>query len=43
MVHYIKRSVEPRHAFEIDGAIKKPGPVETSAQDRPIEPVFPVG
>ena len=42
MVHYIKRSVEPRHALKIDGAVKKPGPVKAAAEDRPVEPVLAV-
>lgn len=42
MIHYIKRGVEPRHALEIDAAVKQTGAVEAAAEDRPIEPVLPV-
>ena len=36
MIHHIKRLIEPRHALEIDGTIKKPGPVETAAEHGPV-------
>ena len=42
MIHYIKRSVDTRHALKIDGAVKKPGPVEAAAEDWTIEPVLSV-
>ena len=42
MVHYVKRSVKPRHALKIDAAVEKPGPVQTTAEHGPIQPVFPV-
>lgn len=42
MIHYVERLIEPRHALEIDAAVKKPGSVQAAAEDRPIEPVLPV-
>lgn len=42
MIHYIKRLIKSSHAFEIDAAVKKPGPVEAAAEHGPVEPVLPV-
>lgn len=43
MVHYIERGIDTRHTFEIDTAVKKPGPVEAAAEHGPVEPVLSVG
>ena len=42
MVHYIERLIEPRHALEVDAAVKQASAVEAAAEDRPIEPVLAV-
>jgi hypothetical protein len=42
MIHYIERGVEPRHALEIDAAVKQASAVEAAAEDWPIEPVLAV-
>lgn len=42
MVHYVERLIEPRHALEVDTAVKQTGAVEAAAEDRPIEPVLSV-
>jgi hypothetical protein len=42
VVHYIECSVDTRHALELDGAVKKPGPVEAAAEHGPVKPVLSV-
>lgn len=42
MIHYVKRSVKPRYALKIDGAVKKPGSVQTAAEHGPVKPVLTV-
>ena len=42
MIHYVERLIEPRHALEIDAAVKKPSPVEAAAEHGPVEPVLSV-
>ena len=42
MVHYVERLIEPRHALEVDAAVKQASAVEAAAEDRPIEPVLAV-
>ena len=42
MVHYIERGVEPRHALEIDGAVKQTGAIEAASEHGPVKPVLPV-
>ena len=42
MVHYVERLIEPRHALEVDAAVKQAGAVEAAAEDGPIEPVLTV-
>ena len=42
MVLYVERLIEPRHALEVDAAVKQLGAVEAAAEDRPIQPVLPV-
>ena len=43
MVPHVERLIESRHAFEIDGAIKEPGPIKAAAEHRPVQPVLAVG
>lgn len=31
MIHYVERSVEPRHALEIDGAVKQTRAIKAAA------------
>ena len=42
MVHYVERLIEPRHALEIDTAVKKPGPVKAATEHGPVKPVLTV-
>lgn len=42
MVHYVERGVEPRHALEIDGAVKESSPIEAAAEHGPVEPILSV-
>ena len=42
MIHYVKRSVEPRHALKIDAAVKEPSPIEAAAEHGPVKPVLTV-
>ena len=42
MVHYVECLIEPRHALEINTAVKQARAVEAAAEDRPIEPVLAV-
>ena len=42
MVHYVERGVEPRHALEIDTAVKQTRAIEAAAEYGPIKPVLAV-
>ena len=43
MVPHVERLIEPRHALEIDGAVKKPGAIEAATEHGPVQPVLAVG
>jgi hypothetical protein len=42
MVLHVERLIEPRHALEVDAAVKQTGAVEAAAEDWPIKPVLSV-
>jgi len=42
VILHVERLIEPRHALEVDAAVKQAGAVEAAAEDRPIEPVLAV-
>lgn len=42
MILHVERLIEPRHALEINTAVKQAGTVEAAAEDWPIKPVLAV-
>lgn len=36
MIHYVERLIKPRHALEIDAAVKQPRTVEAAAEHGPV-------
>ena len=42
MVHYVERLIEPRHALEVDAAVKQTRAIKAAAQDWPVQPVLTV-
>lgn len=42
MIHYVESLIKPRHALEIDGAVKQTRAIKAAAQDRPVQPVLSV-
>jgi len=42
VIHYIKGRVDPRHALEVDAAVKQTRAIKAAAQDWPVQPVLTV-
>lgn len=42
MILHVERLIEPRHALEIDGAVKQTGAIEAASEHGPVKPILSV-